>query len=408
VQLSPLLEQLIDELQLRDDLMIADERAKKRFIVRGGALVAVPASLGGFLSTNLLSTSAKLRLFREPFVARYTGDRSESVASFVERRLGREVLDYAFNPFLSGVYAGRPELLAIEHSFPFLFELERDHGSIIRGAVARRKAARRERPNAAPKFVRSLISFRDGMAMLPSTIGSRWSDRVRFASRVRTLERRGDRWFVDTGGESFMAQRVVCASSADATADLVASFDAELARSLRAIPYAPIASVVTVYRREDVGHPLDGFGCLVPEVERRQILGIIFSSSLFGNRAPENHVAVTTFVGGARQPELVDCSDEALSSIVDAEHRALIGTTAPATSVDITRWSRAIPQYGLDHSSVVASLDAAEGRHSGLYLVGNYRGGVSVGDCVRSARALADRLGSSGLHDTAPVSSKHE
>ncbi|MBC8145072.1 MAG: protoporphyrinogen oxidase, partial [bacterium] len=190
------------------------------------------------------------------------------------------------------------------------------------------------------------------------------------------------------------ATRVVIATNALVAASLVRNTDHNLASELGSIAYPPIATIVSMYRREHVRHPLDGFGCLVPEVEKRKILGIIFSSSLFPNRAPEGMVSVTTMIGGARQPDLASLRDAELSTIIDDEHRSLLGISHSAVSIDITRWSAAIPQYDLNHARMLATIETAERNHHGLYLAGNYRGGVSIGDCVRSAHTIAERISS--------------
>lgn len=391
---NPQLQRIIDELDLGGEMMTADARAKSRFIVKGGRLVATPSGPGDFLSSPLFSTAAKLRLLREPFIAPAPPDADESIAQFVERRLGREFLDYAINPFVSGVYAGLPERLSVRSAFPKLHALEQQYGSLIRGALARRRQTKKARKDSigAPR-VSSLISFREGMATLPRRVAERWSDRVRTNSPVSAIERVADgAWRVTAAGEIYDAERIVIATPADVTARLVESFDGELAAALGRIEYPPVATMLSLYRRDDVGHPLDGFGCLVPEVERRRVLGVIFSSTLFANRAPEGMVAVTTFIGGARQPEIARLPDDELAAVVLAEHEALLGVRAAPVSFEINRWERAIPQYNVGYGAILETMAAAERRAPGLHLLGNTRGGVSVGDCVKTAGDLATRL----------------
>jgi oxygen-dependent protoporphyrinogen oxidase len=393
-QLShPQFHAIIDELGLRDEMMTADARAKNRFIVRGGALVATPSGPGDFLTSPLFSMRAKLRLLKEPFIAAAPADREESIAEFVERRLGREFLDYAINPFVSGVYAGRPEALSVRHAFPKLHALEQRHGSLIRGALARRKQTKQARKDATgTPQVSSLISFREGMVTLPRRVGERWADRVVPGAAVAALRPHEGRWHIEAAGETYGADRVVVATSAYGAAALVDPFDDVLAASLRGIQYPPVATALSVYRREAIAHALDGFGCLIPEVEHRRVLGVIFSSTLFPNRAPEGMVAITTFIGGARQPEIAGLPDEALSTIVYDEHRELLGASTRPESFELNRWPHAIPQYNLGYGRVLEAIEAAERRSPGLHMLGNYRGGVSVGDCVWSASELAARL----------------
>jgi protoporphyrinogen/coproporphyrinogen III oxidase len=393
-QLShPQLVALIEELGLADALMTASPRAKSRYIVRDGALVPTPSGPVDFLTSPLFSTRAKLRLLQEPFIAPAPEGIEESVAQFVERRIGREFLDYAINPFMSGVYAGRPEMLSLRHAFPKLHALEREHGSLIRGMIARRRQTRKARKDVvgAPR-VSSLISFSEGMAMLPGRVAERYADRVITGRAVTSIERVLDRWRVSIGDDALEAERVIIATPASAAADLIEGIDGGAAAALRGIVYPPVATITSVYRRDAVEHPLDGFGCLIPEVERRRVLGVIFSSTLFPNRAPDGRVVLTTFIGGARQPEIAGLGESELVTLVNQEHRVLLGVTTDAESYGLTRWQHAIPQYNVGHGRVLDAIAGAERRAVGVHLLGNYRGGVSVGDCVKSAWELASRL----------------
>jgi oxygen-dependent protoporphyrinogen oxidase len=168
--------------------------------------------------------------------------------------------------------------------------------------------------------------------------------------------------------------------------------DDNLASRLDAIDYPPVTEIYLGYRRDQIGRELDGFGFLVPEKEKRSILGAIWSSVLFPNRALENHVALTTFVGGSRQPELAMRNDEPLIDLVHAELRTIMGMSGDPVFVRVSRWDRAIPQYALGHLDIMSAIERFESRYPGMMLSGNYRGGISVGDCVIQSRVLADRI----------------
>jgi oxygen-dependent protoporphyrinogen oxidase len=223
------------------------------------------------------------------------------------------------------------------------------------------------------------------MEVLPRAIQRRYADRLRLGSPVEAIERSGGEWNVRAGGESYSASRVVLAAGARPAARLLDAIAPGAAAALRRIEYPAVATVLSLYRRADVTHPLDGFGVLIPEVERRNVLGVIFSSTLFPNRAPDGTVALTTFVGGARQPELALQTPEAIASMVHAEHRSLLGVAADPIEVEVNTWPEAIPQANLGHGDILADVEAAERELSGLQVLGNFRGGVSVGDCVKSA-----------------------
>jgi oxygen-dependent protoporphyrinogen oxidase len=394
LETSPLIARLVGEVGLGGERVEANAAAKKRFILRGGRLVPVPTSPGAFFSTPLFSAGTKLALLREPFVARYAGDAEETVASFVRRRLGPEFLDYAINPFVAGVYAGDPERLSVKAAFPRLADLEANYGSLIRGAIL--GAHERKRNPEKSKQTAAMMSFREGMQSLTDAIARRLPA-VDTGSRVVAYRRETDGTFVVSvegggGAAEVRSRALVLSMPADPTASLIAPHSQDAADALRAIPYPPVASVVIVFDRARVAHPLDGFGFLVPEKEKRRILGTIFSSTLFANRAPEDRVVLTTFVGGTRQPEMALQDDAALVATVKDELAQLVGAKGDPMAVRVSRWARAIPQYNLGHLDRVARVERLSETQTGLFFCANWRGGISVGDCIKSAYGSAERV----------------
>jgi len=393
LETTPLIKPLLEALGIAGARIPATPEARNRYILRQGRLNALPLSPFAFLTTPLFSTRAKLRLFREPFIARGAPDAEESVAAFVRRRLGVEFLDYAINPFVGGVYAGNPEMLSVAAAFPRLHELEQKHGSLIRGQLFGARA--RGRNPEKSKQSAPMFAFREGMQMLTDAIAQRLL-RVELGTEVESVTA-GDNCYVINANSAgarreFCARAVLLAVPAYAAARLVAPFAPPAAAALAAIPYPPVAVVHSAYRRSAIAHPLDGFGMLVPECERRQILGTIFSSTLFGNRAPDGLVLLTTFVGGARQPELARLDENEIADTAHAEHAALLGAAARPEFVRIRRWPRAIPQYSLGHSARIKQVEEAEHRFPGLFFCANYRGGVSIGDCIKSADRAAGEV----------------
>lgn len=375
----------VDAVGLGGRRCYAADSANNRYVVRDAQLVAMPTSPMAFVRTRLFSWRAKLGLVGELWRARAPADAEESVADFVERRLGREFLDYAINPFVGGVYAGDPRRLSVRHGFPKLHALEQEHGSLLRGAFRRRNTS------GGPKG--RIFSFPEGLAELPRALATSLGGAVRYATRVQAIRRTAAGWTVESGGpagaESFSA--VLCALPADALAQL--RFEgvpgAERLAELQAIEQPPVVSVFTGYRREDVAHPLDGFGLLMPEVERRRILGVLFSSTLFPGRAPEGHVALSTFVGGVRSPELARLDDAGLRQLVREELGALLGVRGEPVYCHVQRWPRAIPQYTLGYERFKAIFTGLEAAAPGLHFGGNARDGISLANCIESGRRLA-------------------
>lgn len=377
----------IEQLGLAPRRLYAAAAARNRYVLKGGRPVAMPATPGQFLRTGIFSLRAKLRLAGEPLRRRRRETADETVAEFTVRRLGREFLDYAVDPFVGGVYAGDPSRLSVRHAFPRLHALEREHGSLIRGAIRRRAAT----PGPAGR----ILSFPDGLQELPRALAAPLGESLRLRTRVVGLQREQEGWRVtferagSISSESFAA--VIAALPAGVLAGLkLAGCGADPGLAcLAEIEHPPIASVFTGYRRGDIAHPLDGFGLLVPRIERRNILGTLFSSTLFPGRAPAGHVALTTFVGGSRQPELALADHGALTRLVRAELGALLGARAAPVFVSVRRHPHSIPQYVTGYDRFETACARVEATAPGFFIGGNGRDGVSLSACLASGRRLA-------------------
>jgi len=290
---------LIVDLVLTGERGYASSVASVRFIVRDGKLVPLPTSPGTLFTTPALSLGAKLRLLREPFIPPTTATAEESIADFVRRRLGAEFLDYAVDPFVAGIYAGLPDEISVAAAFPRMFALEQQYGSLFKGFI---RSARVTRGNGdTERKLGASFSFRNGMQTLPDAL-ARVLPRIEYGTRVERVVRRADGAIAIEGtcaGTPIArcARSVVIAAPAYAAAKMIDGVMPETARALEAVPYAPITSTASAYRRADVAHSLAGFGFLVPKKEQRRILGSLFSSSMFADRAPEGTVLLTTFAG---------------------------------------------------------------------------------------------------------------
>lgn len=398
LETTPLIASLLDELGITGERIYANPAARNRYILRDHRLTALPLSPFAFFTTPLFSARAKLRLFREPFVGRGAPDAEESVAAFVRRRLGNEFLDYAIDPFVAGVYAGDPENLGVRAAFPRWHELELKYGSLIRGQVL--GARERARNPEQSKQAAAMLSFKHGMQTLTDAIARRLA-RAEFDAEAEAVTPCQGGFSVTVNGANgrrdLHACAVLLATPAAAAAKLVAPLAPRTAAALDAIPYPPVAVAISAYRRSAISHALDGFGFLVPQRERRRILGTIFSSTLFDQRAPSGLALLTTFIGGMRQPGLARLDPDEIAEIAQAEHAALLGAPARAELVRITRWPRAIPQYTLGHLDRIACVEQAERDIPGLFFCANYRGGIALGDCIKSAgraaRSIAEFLG---------------
>lgn len=383
----PAVGELIRDAGLEEELVEAVPAAKKRYLWKGERLLPLPSGPRGFLTTPLFSPGAKLRLLREPWIRRAPEEVEESIGQFVRRRLGGAFLDYAVGPFVSGVYAGDPELLSVRWAVRRIYALERDHGSLIRGALARLRQGRRSGP--APGG--AMISFREGLETLPRRLAAEIG-RVRTGSPCRRLTREGDGFVAETGAGLFQAPRVILAVPAEVQAGLLAELSAGTSRALAEIPYAPVTVACYGFRRREVAHPLDGFGFLVPRKESLRILGCLFPSTLFPGRAPEGHVALAAFAGGRTDPEIAAWEEEEVHRAVLADLDRSLGLAGEPVFRRLERWPRAIPQFEVGHGRFVELARRLEGEHPGLHLSGNLFSGVSVPDCIQGAAELAAQV----------------
>ncbi len=319
LETTPLFKVLFNDLGLTDALVYASPAGKNRYILRDGKLHPLPVSPGMFFRSKLWSWKGKCRLFKEPFIGK--AEKEESIAEFVERRLGRELLDYAINPFVAGIFAGAPDTLSVRAAFPKLYALEKKYGGLIRGQIAGIRERKKRKEVAKDRA--QMFSFNKGMQTLPDAIGKALGDDVLTSSIVESvqydeIEKKYTLQYLTKGElHQHQSNAVIFAVPASVSSRLISPFDDSLSKSIRNIYYPPVAEVFIGYKSEQVKCDLDGFGFLIPEKEKRNILGVIWSSTLFENRAPDGCVALTVFIGGSRQPMNALWDDKEMLSIVN-------------------------------------------------------------------------------------------
>jgi protoporphyrinogen/coproporphyrinogen III oxidase len=385
---EPLL-QLIESLGLKDQLLHADRRAP-RYILSEGKLMRAPLAPQSLLTTPLLGATTKWKIFTE--MTRHTAppDGDESVAAFVRRKFGEELLEKLVAPFVSGVYAGDPEKLSLRASFPKLYEFEKEYGSVMKGAMKSRDT------KGAPRA--GLCSFRRGMEMLPRAIAARMEDLLLTESSVTSLQRgkaNGKPWFEiefarQNHLETIAANAVIVATPTESAGEMLKQLSEQFPAAFARIEYAPVAVVSAGYRRDQIQHPVSGFGFLVPRSEKLRVLGTLWNSSLFPGRCPDGKVSFTSFAGGATDPGLMDLRDEKIVELICGEVAGVLGISGAPVMARVQRYARALPQYNLGHSEIVASLGGLAGSVPGLFLAGNYISGPSIGACVEQANRTAD------------------
>lgn len=380
--------ELARELGIESRLVRAAPSTEKRYLYGRRGLIALPTSLAAFIGWPSLSIGAKLRLLAEPLVARRRVGEEESVSSFVRRRAGAELLDEVVAPFVSGIYAGEPDLLSVQSVFPALAKLEHDQGSVLLGGIRRM----RERGGAerAPS-----VAFEGGNDALTRASAERLGRGLSVRARVTRVSLKGAGFAVDgegVPGGRLTALKVVLAVPAAQAGELVGFFEPDAAVALRSIAYAPVAQIVLAYPSASIGIPLDGFGFLAARSGGLRILGAVWNSAVYPDRCPAGEVLITAFAGGVHA-ELAAQPDEVLVKVAHEDLcRAMKIRDAGPKVVAGFRWEHAIPQYTIGHEERVRRIEAAQARLPGLRFCGNYLRGVSVSDCIRQATQAADSL----------------
>jgi oxygen-dependent protoporphyrinogen oxidase len=395
---KPMTLELCDRLGIRSQLARSNDNARKRFIYSAGDLHRLPENGPMFLQSKLISWPGKLRLAGELFVPPRRDGADETLAEFARRRLGAEALDKLIGPMVSGIFAGDPETMSLKSCFPRICELEQEYGGLLRAMLklakqkkAERKAGKDVASAAGPAGV--LTSFVEGIQALTDATAVRLAGAVRTGATVTELQRRDGGWELTlASGEKLAAELVVAAVPAYVLAGLLQPFDRSLADLVGGIPYATMNVICCGYERERITRDLDGFGYLIPRKEGRSILGTLWDSSIFPQRAPEGHVLLRSMMGGATNPAAIKLSDDEVLAKVMVDLREIMGISARPDFVRIFRHPQAIPQYLAGHSRRLAAISDGLQGHPGLVVTGNAFFGVGLNDCVHAANRAAEQV----------------
>ncbi|HLM02786.1 MAG TPA: protoporphyrinogen oxidase [Pyrinomonadaceae bacterium] len=387
--------ELVAELDLTSQIAYAGSTAKKRYILKNGKLQALPMKILSLIGNKSFSARAKLRLLQEPFIKSKaaTPGADESISEFFARRLGREIVDYAVDPFVSGIFAGNPDCLSLKSAFPKLFELEKNYGSLLKGAIFSPK----EKKSKTPKNASRTVSFKNGMQTLPDKLAENLGESVKLnveAFEIKKAEngkfrlRTNDR---DVNLKTFDC--LVIATPSFVAADLIKNLDFELSERLSGIYHPPVAVVFTAFKKENIKYDLDGFGFLIPKLEGRKILGSLWNSVIFANRAPADFHLLTTFVGGARNAETAGENDEnSLVKIALEELNSILGLSGEPVFAKVKKWEKAIPQYNIGYEKIIESIEDFTRQNAGIFFCSNFYRGISVGDCIKNASRTAAEI----------------
>ena len=398
--------ELAKRVGLDSRLVGTSPAARGSYILTHRGLVRMPEGMTGlvpsrarpFITTPLLSPLNKLRIGAEYFVPPRRGDSDESVESFVVRRLGRGMYERFAEPLLSGISAGDGARLSMATMFPQLRALEHEHGGLVRGMVASRRAAARPSRGMAP--MSPFVSFPGGLRELVDAIERAISQRdpagehvrLRTRSPVRAVRHEGadEKFFIEIDdGAAMHADAVIVAAPAYVASRLLQPLDPRLASRLGEIEYESTATVSVAFGRAAVPRSLDATGYVVPRKLGRAVLACTWASAKFDGRAPEGYALFRVFLGGAKRPLPAGASDDELRKIALREMREIMGITAAPVLCRVDRFDRAMPQYHIGHLDRVAVIDSLAAEVPGLYLAGAAYGGVGIPDCVSSGERAA-------------------
>lgn len=370
---------LLEDLGLLDQVAYTNPKAKKRYVMREGSYHPMPMSPPSLLFG---------RFFRFGDLRRLWGERKrpaqelpeESVDAFFRRRFGPLVADYLVGPFISGIFAGDAKALRMASAFPQVKKWESEHGSVLKGFFKTRTKSE----------YKGIFSLQEGLGQLITQMTERLAPHLSTHQQLIGLERKGNGWQLEFSGTTVEADEVVLAMPAFATAQLLKELHPTLMADLQKVEYPAVSVVISAYKRAQVAHPLDGFGALNNQVEPAQTLGTIFSSSVFPGRCPTDEVLTTTFVGGSRHPERARLAEPDLLKAVLEDHQQWLGVKGKPVFTRVVRWEQAIPQYTATALAAQEGADALE--EQGLFLGGNWTGGISVPACLEKAQSLCEQL----------------
>ncbi len=390
--------ELAKRLGLESRLIQTNEQYRRSFIVRNGRLRAVPegfqllapSRIWPFLTSDIFSLPGKMRMAADLVLPRKitNGANDESLASFVRRRFGNEALERMAQPMVGGIYTADPETLSLRATLPRFLDMEQKHRSLIL-ALLRQRGSAPDKGTSGARYS-FFLSFDRGMQVLVDEL-SRLIGKCHLRTRAERLKRQGSSWSVETDtDEKIVADAVCLAVPAHIAASLLQETNAELARKLKEIKYASTATINFGYRKNAIRHPLDGFGFVVPFVEKRSLIACSFSNVKFSGRAPEGQVLLRAFAGGALQPEVFALDEAELVTRVEADLRELLGINEKPLFTEVAKWERAMPQYEVGHVERVKEIESL--LEPGIALAGNAYCGAGIPDCIRSGEKAAENI----------------
>ncbi len=387
LETTPKIKEIVKDVGLENEMIYANQQGNKRYILKNNSLFELPTSPGKFFNTKLFTTKAKLRLLKEPFIGKSPEGYYQSIAEFVERRLGKEFLDYAIDPFVSGVFAGDPSKLSVKSAFPKLYRLEEKYGGLIKGMFL--GAKERKKRNENSKQSAKMFSFLKGMQSFPTAIANKLGNKVLYNIDIKDIIRKEKKWIVNYSNngkvQNIESDVLFSAIPSYKLSNILSKEYPALSQHLEDVYYPPVLVLYLGYIKNEIKQPLDGFGFLIPSKEKKNYLGAIWSSTIFKNRSPNDKAAFTIFVGGAKNPNFSESDIDTTIEKVLFEFHSIMGIKSNPVLLEKKFWRKAIPQYNVGYIEHEEYFNNFELENPGIFIGGNFRGGISVGDCIKNS-----------------------
>jgi oxygen-dependent protoporphyrinogen oxidase len=387
--------QLLKSLNLLEECIFTHKKRNKRYLLEKGQLVEVPSTAVQFLRSPLFNLFQKLRILMEPLVPKHEYAAFPSVKSFVVKRFGKALYHKLFLPFITGIYAGNPEKMSVRHALKQLYVAEQQHGNVLFGFMKELKQRN--------KILRDLgvppgaaFTFKNGLGRLPIRIQEELGEKICCGASVNAIGKEGDGFTIhfstDRGQQQLKCDQVVSTLPANANATLLSALSPALSKQLNEVVYVPMVILHLGFSESDLKNKRQGFGVLTLEEDKQHYLGVLFSSRTFAHVAPKGKALFTVFAGGSRAPEMAQLSDEEIVALLLPEIKKLIQTEKEPDFLRVSKWQQAIPQYGMQHHSLLQEVAQFHESVPQFHLSGNYLAGVSVSDCIANASYLATKL----------------
>lgn len=388
---KPFTTEVFEEAGLADNLLKSNDKARKRFIQRYGKLQRMPENASAFLSSKLLTWKGKIRIAMEFFIPKKADGSDETLADFARRRLGPEALDYLIAPMVSGIFAGDPEKMSLDSCFPVIADLEKTYGGLMKGMLKKRN---KKSGPAGPGGV--LTAYVGGMGKavgdLAETAVKNGAEIIKNAP-VTGVTKKDGKYVVEAGGKTYEFDRLAICCPSYESAKFLKGLHPRLSEVLGSIPYAPIFAAGLGFNFEDIKDDIDGFGYLIPAKEGFDILGALFTSSMFPSQAPDGKKFLRIMAGGDRRKDLMEKSDAELLEICLKGVRDVLGVKQNPYMVQTFRYEKAIPQYHTGHREKVAEIERITEELGDIYIGGNVLYGIGLNDCTKTSKKIAEKIG---------------